>query len=76
MTTITADELAVRGFQSSATRFDRTLLRAAAALDAYALGRVERRHDAVQRRALTAQDVAAGARQEAEALGAIGMLPR
>lgn len=77
MSTITADELAVRGIRNaSATRFDRALLRAAAALDAYAIGRVARRSPADQRRAIDAQVVAAGVRRRAEALAAIGMLPR
>jgi len=76
MTTITADELAARGLRASATRFDRTLLRAASALDAYAVARVEKRDDAAQRRALIAQASAGGARREAEALAAMGMLPR
>ena len=76
MTTITADELAARGFRTSATRFDRALLRAASALDAYVLARVEKRDDAEARRALTAQAAVSGARHQAEALAATGMLPR
>jgi hypothetical protein len=76
MTTITAGELAARGFETSATRFDRTLLRAASALDAYVIARVERRDGAARRRALTAQAVVSGARRDAEALASTGMLPR
>lgn len=76
MTTITADELAARGFRASATRLDRALLRVASAFDAYAVGRVERRADARERRALTAQDAAHRTRSDAEALAAMGMLPR
>ncbi|WP_374974488.1 hypothetical protein ACEYYH_11155 [Microbacterium trichothecenolyticum] len=76
MTAITADELAARGFRASATRFDRALLRAASALDAYVVARVEKRDDAQERRALSAQAAASGARREAEARAAMGMLPR
>ncbi|MDQ7877653.1 hypothetical protein Q9R08_06670 [Microbacterium sp. QXD-8] len=76
MTTITAGELAARGFGASATRFDRALLRAASAIDAYVIARVERRDGAERRRALTAQTAASGARRDAEALAATGMLPR
>lgn len=76
MTTITADELATRGFRTTATRFDRTLLAAASALDAYVLARVEKRDRAEKRRALTAQAVVSGARRDAEARAAMGMLPR
>ncbi|MFK4836657.1 hypothetical protein ACI3KY_13105 [Microbacterium sp. ZW T2_14] len=76
MTTITAGEAARHGFVTPATRFDRTLLRAAAAIDAFVLARVERRVGAERRRALTAQATASGARREAQALAAIGILPR
>ncbi|MFB7891259.1 hypothetical protein ACFC1I_03550 [Microbacterium sp. NPDC056044] len=76
MTAITADELAARGFRASATRFDRALLRAASALDAYVVARVEKAGDAQERRALTAQAAASGARHEAEAFASMGMLPR
>jgi hypothetical protein len=76
MTAITADELAARGFRASATRFDRALLRAASALDAYVVARVEKRDDAQERRALTVQAAASTARREAEARAAMGMLPR
>jgi hypothetical protein len=75
MTTITAAELASRGFDASATRFDRALLRAASAIDAYVIARVERR-DGAGRRAVTAQTAQGGARRDAEALAATGMLPR
>ncbi|MBW9118763.1 hypothetical protein JNB63_01505 [Microbacterium trichothecenolyticum] len=76
MSAITADELAARGFRASATRFDRALLRAASALDAYVVARVEKRDDAQERRALTVQAAASTARREAEAHAAVGMLPR
>jgi len=76
MTTITADELATRGFGASATRFDRTLLRAASAIDAYVLTRVERRAAAEGRQALAAQAAASGARSQAEGLFSMGILPR
>jgi hypothetical protein len=76
MTTITAGELAARGFDASATRSDRALLRAASAIDAYVIARVERRDGAGRRGAVTAQTAQAGARRDAEALAATGMLPR
>ena len=76
MTAITADELAAHEFRASATRFDRALLRAASALDAYVVSRVLKRGDAEERRALTAQAAADGVRREAEARAAMGMLPR
>jgi len=76
MTTITAGELAARGFETSATRFDRTLLRAASALDAYAVARVVRRSGAEQRRAQATQAAASDTRRDAGALAATGMLPR
>lgn len=76
MTTISAHDLAVRGFGSAATTFERALLRAASALDAYAVARHERRHDADRRRALIAQTRATGARRDAEARAAIGIIPR
>jgi hypothetical protein len=76
MTTITAGELAARGFEASATRFDRALLRATSAIDAYVIARVERRDGAERRGALAAQIAVSGARRDAEALAATGMLPR
>jgi hypothetical protein len=77
MSTITAGELATRGFVASATtRFDRTLLRTASAIDAYVSARVERRHGAGWRRAMSAQAAATGARRDAQALAALGMPPR
>ncbi len=76
MTAITADELATHRFDASATAFDRALLRAASAFDAYAIGRLRRRDGAQQRRALIAQAEANGARRNAEALAYIGLLPR
>ena len=77
MSTMTAGELATHDFVASATtRFDRTLLRTASAIDAYVLARVERRHGAEWRRAMSARAAATGARRDAEALAALGMLPR
>jgi hypothetical protein len=76
MTTITVHEHSARGFGATATRYDRMLLRAASAFDAYVIARVERRNVAEQRRAKTAQEAANGVRRSAEALAAMGMLPR
>ncbi|WP_106814058.1 hypothetical protein [Microbacterium timonense] len=76
MSTITAPELSVRAFGSSTTRFERALLRAASALDAYVLTRLERRDAAARRDALAAEAAATGARRAAEALASVGMLPR
>lgn len=76
MTAITAGELPTSELEASATAFDRTLLRAASALDAYVLHRVQRRRGSQPGRALTAQTAAGDARRHAEALAAIGMLPR
>jgi predicted secreted Zn-dependent protease len=76
MTAITAGELPASDLGASATAFDHTLLRAAAALDAYVLLRVQRRRGSQPRRALIAQTAAGDARRHAEALAAIGMLPR
>lgn len=75
MTTITAQDLALRGFGSATTRFDRALLRAASALDAYVVARQGRRSHA-DRRALAVQTRVTGIRRDAEAIAATGMLPR
>lgn len=76
MTTITADELAARGFETTTTRFERALLRAASAIDAYVSARVGRRDGVERRRAQTARAVVSDARRDAEAVAAMGMLPR
>ena len=75
MTAITAGELSAPDFEASATAFDRTLLRAASALDAYVVLRVHRR-GSQPRDALIAQTAAGDERRHAEAAAAIGMLPR
>lgn len=75
MTTITAQDLTLRGFRSATTRFDRALLRAASALDAYVVARQGRRRHA-DRSALAAQTSVTGVRRDAEAIAATGMLPR
>ncbi|WP_426319640.1 hypothetical protein [Microbacterium sp. E-13] len=76
MTAISADELSAHRFEASATAFDRALLRAASAVEAYTIARVRRRDGAQRRRALIAQDEASGARRNAEALAYAGLLPR
>ncbi len=76
MTTITAHDLAVRGFGSATTTFERALLRAASAIDAYVVARQEHRGDAGRRSALAAQNRLTGLRQDAEARAAVGILPR
>ena len=58
------------------TAFDRTLLHAASALDAFVAVRLERRDGAVHRRLIEAQAAASALRGEAEAGRAIGLLPR
>jgi len=58
------------------TTFERSLLRAASALDHYVSLRLERRSGAEYRRAAAAQSVAAAVRGAAQAHGSIGMLPR
>ena len=71
MTAISAPRALTR-----ATPFERTLLRAASALDLFVAARLERRGGAAHRRAVEAQTAAAADRRAAEARGAIGMLPR
>jgi len=61
---------------TSATPFERTLLHAASALDLFVSARLERRGSAVHRRAAAVQSAAAVLRRDAEARGAIGLLPR
>ncbi|HEX5729105.1 hypothetical protein [Microbacterium sp.] len=69
MTAISADHAAP-------TAFERTLLNAASALDAFVAVRLERRDGAVHRRLVEAQAAASALRVEAEAERAIGLLPR
>jgi len=71
MTAVTAARTATR-----ATPFERTLLRAASALDEFVAARVERRGGAEYRRAAEAQSGVVAVRRSAEARGVIGMLPR
>jgi hypothetical protein len=59
-----------------ATRVDRMILRVSAALDRFVLARVERRAARSSVAALTVQDAAAQTRAKAQALGAVGILPR
>lgn len=59
-----------------ATRLDRALLRAASAIDGFVVARIERRTADESRRAVTAQAAATRMRRDAEARGAIGLLPR
>ena len=58
-----------------ATRFDRTLLRAASSFDSFVVARLERRAGDGSRRALAAQEAATERRRAAEARGAIGFHP-
>lgn len=67
---IVAPALAAR-----ATTFDRVLLRAASAIDAFVVARLERRAQDVSRRAVAMQTAAAQRRDAAVARGAIGILP-
>jgi hypothetical protein len=75
MTAITASQAVVRP-APRVTGFERTLLRAASALDLFVAGRVARRGDAEYRRAVLEQSVGALARSDAQARAAIGILPR
>jgi hypothetical protein len=61
---------------TGATSFERTLLRAASALDGFVLSRLALRSTLEYRRAQEAQGAGASARGAAIALGAIGMMPR
>jgi hypothetical protein len=58
------------------TPFERTLLRASAAIEHYVALRLERRAGVESRRATSAQAAAVIARDAAQARGAIGILPR
>jgi len=75
MTTISTHHFVASVPAPRATLLDRVLLRAASTLDSFVAGRLARRGDMVQRRALTTQAAAVGARRDAEARGAIGILP-
>lgn len=63
---------AITSHQVATTSFDRVLLRAASALDAFVTARVERRGARVPA-ALADHDAS---RARAQALGAIGIMPR
>lgn len=79
MTTATAHHahsIVAPALVAGATRLDRTLLRAASALDSFVVARLERRATDESRRALAAQTTATQQRRDAEARGAIGLLPR
>ena len=71
MTTISAPRVSV-----GITPFERSLLRAATALDQYVSHRLERRSGADERRAAAVRASAASTRSAAEAHAAMGMLPR
>ncbi|GAA1990280.1 hypothetical protein [Microbacterium pumilum] len=71
MTAISAS----RGYART-TAFERTLLCASATLDHFVSQRLERRAAAGHRRAVSAQTAFATARSDAQAHGAVGMLPR
>lgn len=71
MSAITAHRAGAR-----TTPLERTLLRAASALDSFVEGRLARRTAVEHRRTIALQDDAARARRTAEALGALGMPPR
>ena len=77
MSTITAAQRTTLSFSaSSPTRFERTLLRAASALNGFVVVRLERRTGSGSRHALAAQNAVIRRRRDAEARGAIGILPR
>jgi len=69
MTTISAHHAAPNAFE-------RALLHAASALDSFVTVRLESRSGAVHRRLIEAQSAASALRGQAEARGAIGLLPR
>jgi hypothetical protein len=76
MTTITVPGAVARDLTAPATAFDRALLRTASALDLLVAARLMRRSSAEHRRALTVQSAASQTRRTAQALGAVGVLPR
>jgi hypothetical protein len=61
---------------TGATPFERALLAAASSLDRFVANRLERRGGTEHRRAHEAQLAFAATRDAAQALGAIGLLPR
>ena len=71
MTAISAPRVSV-----GTTPFERSLLRAATALDHFVSHRLERRSGADERRAAAVRTTAASVRGAAEAHAAMGMLPR
>lgn len=71
MTTISASRAGI-----AVTPFEGMLLRAASALDHFVSARLERRGGAAYRRAAETQASGEAARGAAQALGAIGMIPR
>lgn len=76
MTTFTAPELLARAVVARTTPFERALLRAASAIDSFVVARFERRTGGAGLRAAATQDAVDRSRREAEARGAIGILPR
>jgi hypothetical protein len=77
MTAIPSPYFRTRLATTRATFLDRALLRTAAALDAVVQTRLERRAGDMRRHhAFAAQEAATTARRHAEALAALGMLPR
>ena len=71
MTAISAPRVSV-----GTTPFERSLLRAATALDHFVSHRLERRSSAEERNAAAARSSAASVRNAAEAHAVMGMLPR
>jgi hypothetical protein len=76
MTAITSPYFRTRLAATRTNVIDRALLRTAGVLDALVQARLERRAGDVRHHALAAQDAATTARRNAEALAALGMLPR
>jgi hypothetical protein len=76
MTTITAHHVVSSRAAARTTAFERALLQAASALDAFVASRLERRADDGRRRSVAVQDAAARTRAAAEARAALGVLPR
>jgi hypothetical protein len=66
---------APRGYTRT-TPFERSLLWTSSSLEHFVSGRLERRATAERRRARTAQTGFSEARRDAQARGAIGILPR
>ncbi|HWS52216.1 MAG TPA: hypothetical protein VN241_14495 [Microbacterium sp.] len=76
MTAMTVHHTFTASREARATGIDRALLRAASTLDSFVVARIERRSGAEHRRAASAQAAALRARRDAEARGAMGLLPR